>query len=142
MSVPAAPMMVPVDVPFDGENGYTVVVGHGGLPIPVKRFFWLGNVPATAMRADHAHRRCHQLFVSVEGEWEVTVEGADPDPVVWTLKSHKSALWVPPLNWVRVRQPRDWRGALLAVLASEPFNAADYYRDFEAWKREVRGGQA
>ncbi len=132
--VPAT--LVPIEKPYDGANGFTVVLGQGGLPIPVRRAFFLGGVPEGAVRGDHAHRKCHQLFLPLEGVWTVEVQGSG-DPVAWTLNPQRDALWVPPMNWVRVIN-RGWGGGWIAVLASEPYDPGDYCRDRVAWEAEVR----
>jgi hypothetical protein len=86
------------------------------------------DVPGKDVRGEHAHRRCDQFLVCARGTLNVVV-----DDGVHTEEIHLDrpdvGLRVPPLIWAR--QYKYSPDALLLVLASDPYDPADYIRDYD-----------
>lgn len=104
-----------------------------GLPFVPRRYFIVHDVPSKEVRGEHAHRRCHQVLVCISGSVAVVVDdGLRRQEVV--LDSPELALHVPPMIWcVQYKYSAD---AALMVLASDPYDADDYVRDYETFLRE------
>ena len=98
------------------------------VPFVPRRWFLVYDVPNQEVRGEHAHIVCHQFLVCVSGSMTVAVDdGARRSEV--TLDSPTLGLYVPPLVWAS--QFHYGPGSVLLVLASHPYDAGDYIRDYE-----------
>ena len=105
------------------------------LPFLPKRYFLVFAVPGQEVRGEHAHRRCHQFLVCASGSVTVLVDdGTTREEIV--LDRPDVGLYVPPMIWSV--QNRYSSGALLLVLASDPYDPADYIRDYDEFLSAVR----
>jgi acetyltransferase-like isoleucine patch superfamily enzyme/dTDP-4-dehydrorhamnose 3,5-epimerase-like enzyme len=98
------------------------------VPFTPHRYFMVFNVPGKDVRGEHAHRKCHQFLVCARGSVAVVVDdGHGSEEIV--LDSPDLGLYVPPMIWaVQYRYSSD---ALLIVFASDPYDPADYIRDYD-----------
>jgi hypothetical protein len=134
---PAAPRLLPVPCHRDARGALGVLEG-AGLPFPVRRLYWLFDVPLGAIRGEHGHRRLEQVLICLNGVAEVTLTDAVRD---WrfTLDDPAQALYLPAGLWRRIRFRAP--DTVMAILASRPYEAGDYiyaYEDFLAWARAGR----
>jgi hypothetical protein len=108
------------------------------VPFLPRRAFFVSEVPGREVRGEHAHRRCQQFLVCAHGSLAVIVDdGRQRKEVV--LDTPSLGLYLPPMVWsVQYRFSPD---AALAVLASDPYDAADYVRDYEEFLRLVRASE-
>ena len=104
------------------------------LPFVPRRFFTVFGVPSTDVRGAHAHRRCHQLLVCVQGSVNAVVDdGTERQEFV--LDRPDVGLHMEPMIWgTQYRYSAD---AVLLVLASDPYDAGDYIRDHDTFLDEV-----
>jgi len=105
------------------SDGLLGVTEFAGLPFVPQRFFWLSAIQGDAIRADHAHRTCHQLLVCLAGSLTATITTIDKDAVVHTL-SVGTTIHLAPLNWLELSAFS--KDAVLGVLASEPYDQREY----------------
>jgi UDP-2-acetamido-3-amino-2,3-dideoxy-glucuronate N-acetyltransferase len=104
------------------------------LPFVPKRYFMVFEVPGKDVRGEHAHRQCHQFLVCARGSVSVVVDDGTASEEV-TLDAPNIGLHLPPMVWaVQYRYSAD---ALLFVLASDPYDPADYIRDYEEFRALV-----
>lgn len=107
------------------------------LPFIPKRYFIVLDVPSAEVRGEHAHRRCRQFLVCIKGACSVMFDDGQRRQEV-RLDSPTIGLHVPPGVWsVQYKYSSD---AVLLVLASEPYEAADYIRDYDDFLAFVRQG--
>ena len=106
----------------------TVGQADADLPFVPQRYFLVFDVPGQDVRVEHAHRVCHQFLVCVHGSVAVVVDdGRTSEEIV--LDRPDLGLHVPPMVWaVQYRYSSD---AVLLVLASHAYDAADYIRDYD-----------
>lgn len=109
------------------------------LPFVPKRLFLVYNVPSERTRGEHAHRRCHQLLVCVRGACSVVVDDGLARQEV-RLDAPELGLYLPPMMWAT--QYKYSRDAALLVLASEPYDASDYIRDYRDFLALAKGRAA
>ena len=114
-----------------------LVAGEFGSEIPFspQRYFVVFEVPGKDVRGEHAHRRCHQFLVCLRGSVSVVVDdGKAAEEVV--LREPDTGLYVPPMIWaVQYRYSED---AMLLVIASDHYDAADYIRDYDEFRSLLR----
>ena len=97
------------------------------IPFAVKRYFLVFEVPTEQVRGEHAHRTLHQFLIAVHGRCLVVADdGKHREEFV--LDSPHIGLYLPPMTWaVQYKYSRD---AVLLALASGPYDASDYIRDY------------
>jgi dTDP-4-dehydrorhamnose 3,5-epimerase-like enzyme len=105
-----------------------VVEGDGEFPFPIKRVYFLHNVPEGAVRGSHAHKNLSQLIIALSGSLTVTLDDGFT-PRVFELASAERALTVPPGYWRTLTNFSE--GSTALVLASEEFTPSDYIRDYD-----------
>lgn len=108
----------------------------GGLPFAPARYFLVYDVPAGVARGGHAHRRCEQYMIAVSGTVTVTLDDG-ASRTEHALDRPDLGLHVHAGIWGEQRYLTG--DARLLVLASEPYDSADYindYQQFLTWKTE------
>jgi hypothetical protein len=114
-----------------------VVEGSSLLPFAVRRFYYILDVPAGAIRGSHAHRALQQVLIALSGS--VIVDLDDGNAVeTFALDRPDLGLQIPPGYW---RTLRDFAPhTVVAVLASEEYDESDYirsYQEFRAWSSDA-----
>jgi acetyltransferase-like isoleucine patch superfamily enzyme/dTDP-4-dehydrorhamnose 3,5-epimerase-like enzyme len=106
------------------------------VPFVPKRYFVVFEAPGKDVRGEHAHRKCHQFLVCVRGSLSVVVDDGRASEEI-LLDGPNIGLYVPPMTWaVQYQYSPD---ALLLVLASDPYDPADYIRDYDEFVSAVGG---
>jgi hypothetical protein len=118
-----------VELPYTPSSAGCVTTVEAGqlVPFEIARIYYLYDVPEGAIRGGHAHKELQQLIVAAAGSFEVRLDDGIDSRVV-KLDRPNVALRVPRLVW------RDLlgfsSGAVCLVLASLPYDEADYIRDY------------
>ncbi len=104
------------------------------IPFQIQRAFFVYGVPSRDVRGEHAHRALHQLLICVHGACHIIVDdGQQRDELI--LDDPTVGLHIPPMVWsVQYKYSPD---AVLAVLASAPYDPDDYIRDYDEYLRLV-----
>lgn len=116
------------------EGNLTVIQGGKDLPYDLRRVFYLYDVPGGESRGAHAHRQCHQFLVAAGGAFEVLLDDGVNQRTV-QLNRPFYGLHIPPGLWASEQSFSS--GSTCLVLASHPYDEADYindYNDFLAWR--------
>ena len=110
------------------RGNITVVENNLTVPFETTRVYYLYDVPGGESRGGHAHRRLHQLIVAASGSFSVTMDdGSNRRRFFLNRPFH--GLLVPPGLW---RELDDFSsGSVCLVLASHPYDADDYIRDYD-----------
>jgi UDP-2-acetamido-3-amino-2,3-dideoxy-glucuronate N-acetyltransferase len=109
------------------------------IPFTPKRWFLVYDVPSREVRGEHAHRTCHQFLICVTGQVTVAVDdGQHRDDVL--LDDPTLGIYIPPRVWAS--QFRYDEGAVLMVLASDPYDPEDYIREYDTFLAEVAAGSS
>lgn len=104
------------------------------LPFAVKRFFMVHGVPGREVRGQHAHRTCHQFLVCVRGSCRLIADDGRRREA-FLLDHPGIGVYLPPKTWgVQYDYSPD---AALLVFASHAYDAKDYIRDYEAFRKLV-----
>jgi len=120
---------------IDPRGRLTVAELEGDVPFATKRIFFVHDVPDGQVRGGHAHRRCAQFLLAIQGSISALIDdGQARDEVV--LDDPGVGLFLPPGVWST--QCRFSNRAVLVVFASRPYEPADYIRDYDAFLRSVR----
>lgn len=105
-----------------------------GLPFLPRRCFVVFDVPSREVRGAHAHRTLHQFLVCVAGDCHLVVDdGRNREDL--HLCGPGMGVHLRPMVWGT--QYGFSRDAVLLVLASRPYDADDYIRDYDEFLRLV-----
>ena len=98
------------------------------IPFVPSRYFLVYNVPSQKTRGEHAHHKCHQFLICVNGSCAVVADDGQSRVEV-LLDSPDLGIYLPPLTWgTQYKYSSD---AVLLVFASDTYDAQDYIRDYE-----------
>ncbi len=98
------------------------------VPFPVQRYFVIFGVATQQIRGEHAHRSQEQFLVCVHGSCHVVADDGEHREE-FVLDHPTVAVHIPPLVWaVHYKFSPD---AVLLVLASAGYDAADYIRSYD-----------
>ncbi|MBP7463341.1 MAG: WxcM-like domain-containing protein [Bacteroidales bacterium] len=108
----------------------SVVENNINVPFPVKRVFYIYDIPGGEDRGAHAHKECHQFLIAVSGSFQVeTDDGVNKRTI--SLSRPYYGLHVPPGIWAAEKSFSS--GAVCLVLASHEYNESDYIRDYNKY---------
>jgi len=111
---------------FARADGEIVVAQATQVPFAIARMFTL-TASKGAVRGEHAHRRCIQFMLCVHGAVEVICDDSR-DRKTFILDRSNIAVYVPPTIWNRVVFKQD--KSVVTVLCDQPFEEADYIREY------------
>lgn len=121
----------------DPRGNLTFVESARNFPFEIKRVYYLYDVPGGETRGGHAHKNLQQFIISMSGSFDVVLDDGFAKKTVSLNRSYKG-LYIAPMTW------RDLvnfsSGSVLMVLASEYYDEADYYRDYDEFLAAIRKG--
>jgi len=132
MSSSILPRIIRLPTHPSDQGSLTVVEIEHLLPFRVARIYFIVDIPRHATRGGHAHRTCHELLVATRGAFTVTLESPAASKFNYRLEGPSMSLYIPPLYWRRLIDFVDKSEYL--VLASEPFDANEYVRDYDEFR--------
>lgn len=119
----------------DRKGNITVVENGRDVPFEVRRTYYLYDVPGGESRGAHAHRELSQLIIAASGSFSVTLDDGNVKRT-FILNRPYQGLYVVPGIW---RTLEDFSsGAVCLVLASHPYDAGDYIRDYDEFIKYKR----
>jgi len=102
------------------------------VPFEIKRFFIIYGVPSREVRGEHAHRELHQFLICVHGSFHLVVDDGRTREE-FRLDDPSIGVHLPPMVWgLQYKHSPD---AVLLVLASAPYDASDYIRAYDEFRR-------
>ena len=112
----------------DLRGSLTFGEAHSHVPFEVKRYFLVYDVSSQQIRGEHAHRTLHQFLICVHGSCHVVADDGSTRQE-FVLDQPFIGLHLQPMTWaVQYKYSDD---AVLLVLASDSYSAADYVRDYD-----------
>lgn len=120
----------------DPRGNLTFVESGRNLPFEIKRVYYLYDVPGGAVRAGHGHRELHQLIIAISGSFDIVLDDGY-DTRQFHLDRSYFGLYVPPMIWREINNFSS--GSVCVVLASDFYDEADYFRQYEDFVAAARG---
>jgi hypothetical protein len=120
---------------YDQRGNLTFVENSRHIPFDVKRVFYLYDVPGGEARAGHALKRCHQFIVAMSGSFDVILDDGY-ERKRFQLNRSYYGLYIPSLIWRELDNFSS--GSVCLALASEYYDAEDYYRTYTDYTNAVR----
>lgn len=119
----------------DDVRGHLMVVEfERDLPFQPRRSFITYQIPCAQTRGQHAHKECAQFLICVHGRCRLSVDdGMNREE--FRLDRPTFGVYVPPMIWASEFQHS--ADSVLMVLASHPYAAEDYIRDYAEFLKLV-----
>jgi hypothetical protein len=117
------------------QGNITVVEKENKVPFTPNRIFYLYDIPGGESRGAHAHKECHQFLIAASGAFEVLLDDGSTQRIV-QLNRPDMGLHIPPLIWAS--EINFSSGSVCLVLASHKYDALDYIRDYEEYKKILK----
>ena len=99
----------------------------------IRRVYYLYDVPGGSVRGGHAHKELCQLIISMSGSFDVLLDDGQ-DKKNFHLNRPYFGLYVCPMIWRELYNFSS--GSVCMVLASNTYDEADYYREYDQYLRE------
>lgn len=121
-----------VDLPkiSDPRGNLTFIEGGRHVPFDIQRVYYLYDVPGGAERGGHAHKELHQLIIAMSGSFDVILDDGREKKRIHLNRSYYG-LYVCPMIWRELDNFSS--GSVSMVLASNRYDEADYYRDYDTF---------
>ena len=116
----------------DPRGNLTFVESSRHIPFDIKRVYYLYDVPGGAERGGHAHRQLQQVIIAMSGSFDVVLNDGSRSHR-YPLNRSYYGLYVSSMMWREIDNFSS--GSVCMVLASDYFDEADYFRDFDEFKR-------
>ena len=99
----------------------------------IERIFFLKSTKKCS-RANHAHKKCTQIFLSLKGNIKMSIENKKGVKKL-ILKEFQNITKVPPLNWVKIEMEKN---QLLMVICNKKFSEKEYIRDYKKFLIKIK----
>lgn len=105
------------------------------IPFAIRRNYWIYDVPGGEIRGGHAYRENREFIIALSGSFDVLLDDGR-ESRTYSLNRSYYGLYVPAGLW---RQMRNFStNSLALVMASTPYDPADYIYDYEEFKETIR----
>jgi hypothetical protein len=98
-----------------------------------QRIFFLHS-NKKCLRGNHAHKMCTQIFLSLKGNIEMTIENKKGIKK-FKLEEFSDPIKVPPLSWVKIKMEKN---QLLMVMCNKKFSEKDYIRNYKIFLKKLK----
>ena len=112
----------------DPRGDLTFVEGGNHIPFQIARVYYLYNVPVDSERGGHAHRDLEHVVFALSGSFLMKIDDGTTKSEYW-LRDPRKGLYISKMVWREMDSFS--QGAVCMVLASRPYDEADYLREYE-----------
>jgi len=118
----------------DPRGNLTFIETNRHIPFSIERVYYLYDVPGGAERGGHAHKALQQLIIAMSGSFDVVLSDGK-EKKRYHLNRSYYGLYVPTMLWRELDNFSS--GAVCMVLASNLYDQADYYYDYEEYLKAM-----
>jgi WxcM-like, C-terminal len=115
---------------IDPRGKLTFIEGQRHVPFPIRRAYWIYDVPGGEVRGGHAYRALEELVIAISGSFDVVLDDGTSREIVRLNRSYHG-VYVLPMTWRRLENFST--NSVCLVLASLPYMEDDYIRDRDAF---------
>lgn len=129
-----------VDIPkiLDDRGNLSFVEENRHIPFPIKRTYWIYDVPGGEERGGHAYKTNDEFIIALSGSFDVVVNDGEEEKV-FSLNRSYYGLYVPHGLW---RSMRNFSTNSLALeFGSTPYDTDDYVYDFDVFRKLKSDGE-
>jgi len=122
-----------INFPFipDERGNLTFIESDNHIPFTFKRAYWIYDVPGGELRGGHAYHKLEEVIIALSGSFDVVVDNGR-NKERFSLNRSYVGLYIPKMVW---RQLENFStNSVCLILASRPYEEADYIRDYSTFK--------
>lgn len=112
---------------IEDVRGNISVIEKDILPYPIKRVYYLYDVPSNAHRGGHAHKEQLEFLIPISGSFDVVLDDGTSKQTI-TLNKPDKGLLIKTNIWRELENFSS--GAVCLVIASGEYDESDYIRDY------------
>lgn len=116
----------------DIRGNLTFLQNRTHLPFEIRRVYWIYDVPGGKVRGSHAFRETQEVIIALSGSFDVILHDGQKE-YQFHLNRAYYGLFVPQMLWRTLVNFST--NAVALILASTPYDEADYIRDFSLFKQ-------
>ena len=125
-----------INIPIfkDKRGSLSFLQSFQNIPFNIQRIYYIYDVPEYVIRGNHAHKNLEQLFVPINGCFDIKLDDGS-ESMIYHLDSNDKGLYVSSMIW---RQMFNFsKNSICLVIASEMYSEDDYIRDYEEFVRSL-----
>jgi dTDP-4-dehydrorhamnose 3,5-epimerase-like enzyme len=119
----------------DDRGNLTFIEAGRPVPFVIQRTYWIYDVPGGEVRGGHAYKQLQEFFVALSGSFDVVLDDGKESKIVSLNRSY-FGLYVPNMIWRHLENFST--NSVCLILASLPYSANDYIRDYESYLDTIR----
>lgn len=125
-----------LDMPriHDPRGNLTFIESENHIPFGIARVYYLYDVPGGETRGGHAHKALEQFIIAVSGSFDVVTDDGH-ERRHWHLNRSYYGVYIPRMVWREIENFSS--GSVCLVLASLPYDEADYFREYQDFRRSL-----
>lgn len=105
------------------------------LPIKIKRIFYIYG-KKNYVRADHAHKKCSQLFIPILGKVELTYINKRGKGIKDLNHKNKEMFLLKPYNWCKIKFMS--KNVILMVVCDRVYEFNDYIENYSDFLKSIK----
>lgn len=113
---------------IEDPRGNLSVVENDTIPFPIRRVYYLYDVPSGTQRGGHAHKEQEAFIIAVSGSFDVILNDGKEEHI-FRLNMPNQGLHVPKMKWRELKNFSS--GAVCLVISPAEYDEDDYIRDFD-----------
>lgn len=116
----------------DPRGNLSVIEELKDVPFKIERTYWIYDVPGGETRGGHAYKENQEFIVALSGSFDVVLDDGNGKKK-FSLNRSYNGLYVPKGMW---REMMNFStNSLALVLSSTKYDANDYIRDYDEFKK-------
>ncbi len=117
---------------LDRRGNLSFIEQFKHIPFKIERTYWIYDVPGGECRGGHAYKENQEFIVALSGGADIIIDNGQ-EKETFSLNRSYYGLYVPKGMW---REMENFTtNAVIMILASIPYSADDYIRDYEEFKQ-------
>lgn len=133
----AEPRIIQLPKIPDKRGNLTFFENSKQIPFEIARVYWIYDVPGGETRGSHAYKEQQEFIVALSGSLDVVLHNGNEE-LKFSLNRSYYGLYIPKMYWRRLENFST--NSLALNVSDRAYDAMDYIRDFEEFKR-LRNGK-
>jgi len=130
------PIIINLPKIIDSRGNLSFFEYPNQLPFEIARTYWIYDVPGGDKRGSHAFKEQQEFVIALSGSFDVVLNDGENEER-FSLNRSYHGLFIPKMYWRRLENFST--NSLALIVSDKNFDANDYIRDFEQYKKLKNG---